>query len=74
MDEHYFILEELIKKERFDVRLRYNTNLGYIKYKKWDNVELWENFKNNLLIFRHQSMVLVQLHKNILVKEQMQQL
>ena len=51
MDEHYFILEELIKKERFDVRLRYNTNLGYIKYKKWDNVELWENFKNNLLIF-----------------------
>lgn len=51
MDEHYYILEELNRKERYDVRLRYNTNLGYLKYKKWDNVKLWEKFKANVAIF-----------------------
>jgi MoaA/NifB/PqqE/SkfB family radical SAM enzyme len=45
MDEHYYILEELTKKKNFDVRLRYNTNLGFLKFKKWDNLELWKPFK-----------------------------
>ena len=47
MDEHYYILEELTKNNKFDVRLRYNTNLGYLKFKKWDNIELWKPFKEN---------------------------
>lgn len=44
MDEHYYILEKLIEKKRFDVKLRYNTNLLKIKYKNWDNLELWKHF------------------------------
>ena len=44
MDEHYYILEKLIERKRFDVKLRYNTNLLKIKYKKWDNMELWSYF------------------------------
>jgi len=44
MDEHYYILEKLIEKKRFDVKLRYNTNLLKIKYKHWNNVDLWKNF------------------------------
>lgn len=46
MDEHYYILERLIELKRFDVRLRYNTNLLKIKYKNWDNIELWSHFKS----------------------------
>ena len=44
MDEHYYILEKLIERGRCDVRLRYNTNLLKIRYKHWDNIELWKNF------------------------------
>ena len=46
MDEHYYILEKLTEIGNFDVRLRYNTNLGYLKFKKWDNLELWKPFKD----------------------------
>ena len=44
MDEHYYILEQLIERGRTNVRLRYNTNLLKIKYKSWDNMELWKHF------------------------------
>ena len=46
MDEHYYILEKLIEKKRFDVRIRYNTNLLKLKFKKWDNIELWKHFEH----------------------------
>jgi len=44
MEEHYFILEELIRRGRTNVRIRYNTNLSKLKYKHWDVLELWKNF------------------------------
>lgn len=44
MDEHYYILEKLIEKKRFNVKLRYNTNLLKVSYKKWNNIELWKHF------------------------------
>jgi len=44
-DEHYVILEEMIRKGRTDVTLRYNTNASNIKYKKHDILELWKHFK-----------------------------
>jgi len=44
MDEHYYILEKLIEHGRTDVKIRYNTNLLKIRYKHWDNLELWSNF------------------------------
>lgn len=47
MDEHYMILEKLIAAGRTDVRLRYNTNFSYIKFKKWNLEELWQPFLDN---------------------------
>ena len=44
MDEHYYILEQLIKRNKKNVRIRYNTNLSKLKFKKWDNVDLWSYF------------------------------
>jgi len=44
-DEHYTILEEMIRKGRTDVVLRYNTNASNIKYKNHDILELWKHFK-----------------------------
>jgi MoaA/NifB/PqqE/SkfB family radical SAM enzyme len=44
-DEHYVILEEMIRKGRTDVTLRYNTNASNIKYKNHDILDLWKHFK-----------------------------
>jgi|TARA_B110000908_G_C10260545_1_gene458911 radical SAM protein with 4Fe4S-binding SPASM domain len=44
MDEHYYILERLIETGRTDVRIRYNTNLLKLNYKKWNVVDLWSKF------------------------------
>ena len=44
-DEHYTILEEMIRKGRTDVTLRYNTNASNIKYKNHDILDLWKHFK-----------------------------
>ena len=44
-DEHYIMLEEMIRKGRTDITLRYNTNASNIKYKKHDILELWKHFK-----------------------------
>lgn len=46
MPEHYQVLDKLIEKERFDVFLRYNTNLSTIKYKSYDLIDIWQKFKN----------------------------
>jgi MoaA/NifB/PqqE/SkfB family radical SAM enzyme len=44
-EEHYLILEELIKHNRTDVILRYNTNLSNLKFKDYDLISLWKQFK-----------------------------
>jgi len=44
-DEHYTILEEMIRLGRTDTTLRYNTNASNIKYKRHDILELWKHFK-----------------------------
>ena len=46
MAEHYQILDKLIAKERYDVFLRYNTNMSTIKYKDYDLVDIWKRFKD----------------------------
>jgi MoaA/NifB/PqqE/SkfB family radical SAM enzyme len=45
MPEHYQVLDKLIEHERFDVFLRYNTNLSTIKYKSYDLINVWKKFK-----------------------------
>jgi len=44
MDEHYRILEELERRERFDVRLIYNTNFTQIRLKDRMVFDYWRRF------------------------------
>jgi radical SAM protein with 4Fe4S-binding SPASM domain len=46
MPEHYQILDKLIEKERYDIFLRYNTNMSTIKYKDYDLINIWKKFKD----------------------------
>jgi organic radical activating enzyme len=44
MEEHYNILEELVKRKRFDVRLIYNTNFTHTELKGRSVFEYWRQF------------------------------
>ena len=45
-DEHYLLLEEMVRKDASkDITLRYNTNMSNLKYKKYDIIKLWHQFK-----------------------------
>jgi len=46
MAEHYQILDRLIAKEKYDVFLRYNTNMSTLKYKNYDLIDIWKRFKD----------------------------
>jgi hypothetical protein len=46
MDEHYRILEELERRERFDVRLIYNTNFTQTKLRDRCVFDYWKKFKS----------------------------
>jgi radical SAM protein with 4Fe4S-binding SPASM domain len=44
MEEHYCILDELVRRERFDVRLIYNTNFTHTDLKGKSVFEYWRKF------------------------------
>ena len=44
MEEHYRILDELIQRKRFDVRLIYNTNFTHTDLKGQSVFEYWRQF------------------------------
>lgn len=44
MDEHYKILEYLIKIGKTDINIFYNTNLSKLQYKNKNVIELWKQF------------------------------
>jgi MoaA/NifB/PqqE/SkfB family radical SAM enzyme len=44
MEEHYNILEELVRRKRFDVRLIYNTNFTHTELKGKSVFEYWKQF------------------------------
>lgn len=46
MEEHYQILDELVKRGRFDVRLIYNTNFTHTDLKGKSVFEYWKQFKS----------------------------
>jgi radical SAM protein with 4Fe4S-binding SPASM domain len=46
MEEHYNILEELVRRKRFDVRLIYNTNFTHTKLKNRSVFEYWSMFES----------------------------
>lgn len=44
MDDHYYVLQKLIEVGNTKCKIRYNTNLSKIKYKKHDCLEYWQHF------------------------------
>ncbi len=44
MEEHYRILDELVRRQRFDVRLIYNTNFTHTDLKGRSVFEYWRQF------------------------------
>jgi radical SAM protein with 4Fe4S-binding SPASM domain len=46
MEEHYNILEELVKRKRFDVRLIYNTNFTNTQLKDKSVFDYWNQFES----------------------------
>ena len=46
MEEHYNILDELVRRGRFDVRLIYNTNFTHTDLKGRSVFEYWKQFKS----------------------------
>lgn len=45
-DEHWKILEELDRRGKHNVALKYNTNFSTFKYRDYDAIEFWKKFKN----------------------------
>jgi len=50
-EEHYIMLEEMIRLGRTDVRLRYNTNLSNLKFKNKDLLQLWSHFTKKIEVY-----------------------
>lgn len=46
MEEHYKVLELLIQHKKFDVKLRYNSNLTVLSLKNRSVIDYWKQFKN----------------------------
>jgi len=44
MEEHYQVLEELERRELFDIELRYNTNFSNLNFKDQNILEVWKKF------------------------------
>jgi len=45
-DEHYKLIESIPKEYKKNIRLRYATNLTYLKFKKYDLIDIWSKFKH----------------------------
>ena len=46
MEEHYRLLKELVRQERFDVKIIYNTNFSRLMLKDEDVLNYWKLFKS----------------------------
>lgn len=45
MEEHYKTLQVLLAHGRHDTVLAYNTNMSVLRYKNYDLIELWKQFR-----------------------------
>lgn len=50
-EEHYIILEEMIRQKKTNIQLRYNTNLSNFKFKNKDLLALWKRFDYKVSIY-----------------------
>jgi hypothetical protein len=46
MEEHYWILKELVTRKMFDIRLIYNTNFSRLNLKENNVLDYWKLFKD----------------------------
>jgi radical SAM protein with 4Fe4S-binding SPASM domain len=46
MEEHYKILDLLLKHNKSDIKITYNTNLTQLSYKKYNIIDYWKKFSN----------------------------
>ena len=46
MPEHYRLMDELAAIGKTDLRVSYNTNFSLLRYKTYDAVALWKNFRS----------------------------
>lgn len=44
-EEHYLLLEEMIKQGRTDIMLVYNSNISSLKFKNKDLLKIWSKFE-----------------------------
>lgn len=44
MEEHYIVLEEMIRRGKTDIELTYNSNISNLKFKNKDIIQLWSHF------------------------------
>lgn len=50
-EEHYIMLEEMIRLGKTDINLRYHTNMSNLKYKDKDLLDLWSHFTQKIEIY-----------------------
>lgn len=50
-EEHYILLEEMIRRKKTDIVLKYNTNLSNFKFKDKDLLSLWKQFDYKVSIY-----------------------
>lgn len=50
-EEHYILLEEMIRSGRTDISLRYNSNMSNLKFKDKDLLSLWSRFKKPVDVY-----------------------
>lgn len=51
MEEHYLLLEEMIRQNKTDVALVYNSNISNLNYKNKDLVGLWKHFTKHVQVY-----------------------
>ena len=51
MDDHYMLLEEMIRLGKTDIQLSYNTNISKLKYRDKDLMKLWSQFQHKVQIY-----------------------
>jgi MoaA/NifB/PqqE/SkfB family radical SAM enzyme len=50
-EDHYILLEEMIRKGKTDIFLSYNTNISKLYYKDKDLMNLWRQFKHRVQVY-----------------------
>ncbi len=49
-EEHYLLLDWLIKNKVTDLTLRYNTNFSILKFKQYEALEYWDKFSEVIIL------------------------